>query len=53
MKMLITSPETVVADALSGVAVAHPELSVDVERRVGRGRSWVTTSRRWTWRAAR
>jgi dihydroxyacetone kinase-like protein len=34
MKMLINSPETVVADALRGVAAAHPELDVDVERRV-------------------
>ncbi|MGC0397475.1 dihydroxyacetone kinase-like protein [Streptomyces sp. SAI-126] len=34
MKMLINSPETVVADALWGMAAAHPELNVDVERRV-------------------
>ena len=34
MKMLINSPETVVADALEGMAAAHPELNVDVERRV-------------------
>ncbi|MFC8431221.1 dihydroxyacetone kinase subunit DhaK [Streptomyces sp. NPDC057253] len=34
MKMLINSPETVVADALEGLAAAHPELDVDVERRV-------------------
>ncbi|WP_020118172.1 dihydroxyacetone kinase subunit DhaK [Streptomyces canus] len=34
MKMLINSPETVVADALWGMAAAHPELDVDVERRV-------------------
>ncbi|MFJ7999200.1 dihydroxyacetone kinase subunit DhaK [Streptomyces sp. NPDC096310] len=34
MKMLINVPETVVADALRGMAAAHPELSVDVERRV-------------------
>ena len=34
MKMLINSPETVVADALTGLAAAHPELDVDVERRV-------------------
>ncbi|MFG2987562.1 dihydroxyacetone kinase subunit DhaK, partial [Streptomyces sp. NPDC048258] len=32
MKMLINSPETVVADALRGLAAAHPELDVDVER---------------------
>ncbi|EDY57147.1 MULTISPECIES: dihydroxyacetone kinase subunit DhaK [Streptomyces] len=34
MKMLINSPQTVVADALRGVAAAHPQLDVDVERRV-------------------
>ncbi|NJQ03481.1 dihydroxyacetone kinase subunit DhaK [Streptomyces zingiberis] len=34
MKMLINSPETVVADALRGMAAAHPELSVDVANRV-------------------
>ncbi|WP_406388303.1 dihydroxyacetone kinase subunit DhaK [Streptomyces sp. NBC_00211] len=34
MRMLINSPETVVADALRGMAAAHPELDVDVERRV-------------------
>ncbi|MDV9193061.1 dihydroxyacetone kinase subunit DhaK [Streptomyces sp. SR27] len=34
MRMLINVPETVVADALRGMAAAHPELSVDVERRV-------------------
>ncbi|MFD5402381.1 dihydroxyacetone kinase subunit DhaK [Streptomyces griseorubiginosus] len=34
MKMLINSPETVVADALAGLAAAHPDLDVDVERRV-------------------
>ncbi|MEU3399889.1 dihydroxyacetone kinase subunit DhaK [Streptomyces filamentosus] len=34
MKMLINVPETVVADALRGIAAAHPELTVDVERRV-------------------
>nr|ADX99535.1 putative dihydroxyacetone kinase [Streptomyces sp. MJM7001]EIF88180.1 dihydroxyacetone kinase subunit DhaK [Streptomyces tsukubensis NRRL18488] len=32
--MLINVPETVVADALRGVAAAHPELTVDVENRV-------------------
>ncbi|GHA86786.1 dihydroxyacetone kinase subunit DhaK [Streptomyces termitum] len=32
--MLINVPETVVADALRGLAAAHPELTVDVERRV-------------------
>lgn len=34
MKMLINSADTVVADALRGMAAAHPELDVDVERRV-------------------
>jgi phosphoenolpyruvate---glycerone phosphotransferase subunit DhaK len=34
MKMLINVPETVVADALRGMAAAHPDLSVDVENRV-------------------
>ncbi|MEU6892661.1 dihydroxyacetone kinase subunit DhaK [Streptomyces sp. NPDC046557] len=32
--MLINSAETVVADALRGLAAAHPDLDVDVERRV-------------------
>lgn len=32
--MLINVPETVVADALRGMAAAHPRLTVDVERRV-------------------
>ncbi|MET9293149.1 dihydroxyacetone kinase subunit DhaK [Streptomyces sp. NPDC003077] len=34
MKMLINVPETVVPDALRGMAAAHPELVVDVEGRV-------------------
>ncbi|MEJ8633330.1 MULTISPECIES: dihydroxyacetone kinase subunit DhaK [Streptomyces] len=34
MRMLINVPETVVEDALRGMAAAHPELSVDVENRV-------------------
>ncbi|MFJ1747663.1 dihydroxyacetone kinase subunit DhaK [Streptomyces sp. NPDC088116] len=34
MKMLINVPETVVADALRGLASAHPGLSVDVDNRV-------------------
>ncbi|MFI8370263.1 dihydroxyacetone kinase subunit DhaK [Streptomyces sp. NPDC085466] len=34
MRMLINVPETVVADALRGLAAAHLELTVDVERRV-------------------
>lgn len=32
--MLINVPETVVADALRGMAAAHPHLTVDVENRV-------------------
>ncbi|MFF2008472.1 dihydroxyacetone kinase subunit DhaK [Streptomyces sp. NPDC058195] len=32
--MLINTPETVVADALRGMAGAHPELAVDVENRL-------------------
>ncbi|MFJ2742401.1 dihydroxyacetone kinase subunit DhaK [Streptomyces sp. NPDC087440] len=34
MRMLINVPETVVGDALRGIAAAHPELAVDVENRV-------------------
>ncbi|MFF7331281.1 dihydroxyacetone kinase subunit DhaK [Streptomyces sp. NPDC090306] len=34
MKMLINVAETVVADALRGMAAAHPDLVVDVENRV-------------------
>ncbi|MFD5326221.1 dihydroxyacetone kinase subunit DhaK [Streptomyces sp. NPDC127092] len=34
MRMLINVPETVVADALRGLAAAHPELTVDVENRI-------------------
>ncbi|WP_405827097.1 MULTISPECIES: dihydroxyacetone kinase subunit DhaK [unclassified Streptomyces] len=34
MKMLINSPQTVVADALRGLAAAHPELDVDADARV-------------------
>ncbi|MEU6406841.1 dihydroxyacetone kinase subunit DhaK [Streptomyces sp. NPDC046985] len=34
MRMLINVAETVVADALRGMAAAHPELTVDVEHRV-------------------
>ncbi|MFF8960761.1 dihydroxyacetone kinase subunit DhaK [Streptomyces sp. NPDC014894] len=34
MRMLINVPETVVDDALRGMASAHPELTVDVENRV-------------------
>ena len=34
MKMLINVPETVVSDALRGLAAAHPDLTVDVEHQV-------------------
>src|ERR1700691_383088 len=34
MKKLINGPETVVTDALAGMAAAHPSLSVDIENRV-------------------
>ena len=34
MKKLINSPDTVLADALVGVAAAHPELNVDHENRI-------------------
>lgn len=34
MKKLISTPETVVADALRGLALAHPGLRVDHERRI-------------------
>ncbi|MET7764652.1 dihydroxyacetone kinase subunit DhaK [Streptomyces sp. NPDC005393] len=34
MKMLINVAETVVADALRGLAASHPELTVDIENRV-------------------
>ncbi|MBV9452194.1 MAG: dihydroxyacetone kinase subunit DhaK [Streptosporangiaceae bacterium] len=34
MKKLINSPETVVTDALEGLAAAHPSLSVDVANKV-------------------
>jgi len=34
MKKLINSPDTVLADALRGVAAAHPELTVDHENRL-------------------
>src|SRR5260370_23961035 len=34
MKKLINSAETVVTDALAGVAAAHPSLAVDVENKV-------------------
>lgn len=34
MRMLINVPETVVADALRGLAAAYPDLNVDVENRV-------------------
>jgi phosphoenolpyruvate---glycerone phosphotransferase subunit DhaK len=34
MKKLINSPDTVVTDALAGLAAAHPSLTVDIERKV-------------------
>jgi phosphoenolpyruvate---glycerone phosphotransferase subunit DhaK len=34
MKKLINHPDTVVTDALAGMAAAHPSLSVDLENRV-------------------
>jgi len=34
MKKLINSPDTVVTDALRGLAAAHPSLTVDLENRV-------------------
>ncbi|MFJ4879170.1 dihydroxyacetone kinase subunit DhaK [Streptomyces sp. NPDC088745] len=34
MRMLINVPESVVGDALRGIAAAHPELAVDVKNRV-------------------
>jgi dihydroxyacetone kinase-like protein len=34
MKKLINDPDTVVTDALAGMAAAHPSLSVDVENKV-------------------
>ncbi|MET8179665.1 dihydroxyacetone kinase subunit DhaK [Streptomyces sp. NPDC005336] len=34
MKMLINVAETVVADALRGLAASHPELTVDIENRL-------------------
>ncbi|MFE9257966.1 dihydroxyacetone kinase subunit DhaK [Streptomyces sp. NPDC006879] len=34
MRMLINVPETVVADALRGLAAAHPTLRVDVDKRL-------------------
>jgi dihydroxyacetone kinase-like protein len=34
MKKLINAPDSVVADALAGVAAAHPSLAVDIENKV-------------------
>jgi dihydroxyacetone kinase-like protein len=34
MKKLINSPDTLVADALAGMAAAHPALAVDIENKV-------------------
>src|SRR6202008_3568770 len=34
MKKLINSPDTVVTDALAGIAAAHPALAVDIENKI-------------------
>ena len=34
MKKLINSPDTVVTDALAGIAAAHPSLAVDLENKI-------------------
>ena len=34
MKKLINAPDSVVTDALAGVAAAHPSLAVDIENKV-------------------
>lgn len=34
MKKLINSPDTIVTDALAGIAAAHPSLAVDIENKV-------------------
>src|SRR3954471_9219112 len=34
MKKFLNSPETLLADALRGVAAAHPELRVDIDHRI-------------------
>lgn len=34
MKKLISTPESMVVDGLRGMAAAHPELSIDLERRI-------------------
>jgi dihydroxyacetone kinase-like protein len=34
MKKLINAPDSIVADALAGVAAAHPSLAVDIENKV-------------------
>jgi dihydroxyacetone kinase-like protein len=34
MKKLINAPDTVVTDALAGVAAAHPSLAVDIENKI-------------------
>jgi dihydroxyacetone kinase-like protein len=44
MKKLINSPESVVSDALAGLAAAHPGLTVDVERRVVRRAAHASTA---------
>ena len=44
MKKLINSPESVVTDALAGLAAAHPGLSVDVQRRIVRRAALAATA---------
>ena len=34
MKKLINSPDTLVTDALAGMAAAHPSLAVDLENKI-------------------
>src|SRR2546430_13779517 len=34
MKKFLNTPETVLSDALRGLAAAHPELRVDLDRRI-------------------
>ncbi|HET9171797.1 MAG TPA: dihydroxyacetone kinase subunit DhaK [Actinospica sp.] len=44
MKKLINAPESVVSDALAGLAAAHPGLAVDVERRIVRRAAHAATA---------
>jgi len=49
MNQLINDPAKVVADALRGIADAHPELHVDHENRIARrGAVTHTAARTWT-----